>query len=182
MAKRNTSRQKILDAAAELARKQGPAHVSLDAVAARAGISKGGLLYNFPTKSHLLEALVQQFLEDFAAALDEKAEGDGRSLAERYLDLAAAILEQQQPPPSGLLAALAENPGLLAPVRAFNRNLLDRLKSETADDGAVLIFFLVMEGMRSLRALGIDMLTPEENAVALKRLREMAEGGTVLQR
>ncbi|MCC2097105.1 MAG: TetR family transcriptional regulator, partial [Hyphomicrobiales bacterium] len=44
MARRGTSRDRILRAASELAFKEGAAHLSLDAVAARAGVSKGGLL------------------------------------------------------------------------------------------------------------------------------------------
>lgn len=44
---RPSSREKILAAAAELADIVGPGNISLDAVAQRAGVSKGGLLYNF---------------------------------------------------------------------------------------------------------------------------------------
>ena len=39
---RKSSREKILAAAAELARCEGSAHLSLEAIAARANVSKGG--------------------------------------------------------------------------------------------------------------------------------------------
>ena len=56
-------------AAVALAREQGPGNISLDAVAARAGLSKGGLLYNFPTKAKLLDpnvdgATAEQLFKD----------------------------------------------------------------------------------------------------------------------
>ena len=44
-------------------------HLSLDAVARRAGLSKGGLLYTFPTKAKLLEALVEQHVAEFDESL-----------------------------------------------------------------------------------------------------------------
>ncbi|PTE20023.1 TetR/AcrR family transcriptional regulator, partial [Cereibacter changlensis JA139] len=42
------TRRRLLDAADQLSRTVGPARLSLEAVAAEAGVSKGGLLYHFP--------------------------------------------------------------------------------------------------------------------------------------
>ena len=53
--KKSNSREKILTAAADVAREAGPGNLSLDAVASRAGVSKGGLLYNFPSKAKLMQ-------------------------------------------------------------------------------------------------------------------------------
>ncbi|RUZ98934.1 TetR/AcrR family transcriptional regulator, partial [Mesorhizobium sp. M7A.F.Ca.CA.002.05.1.1] len=60
-AQRPNSREKILAAAADVARESGPGSLSLDAVASRAGVSKGGLLYNFPTKAKLMQGLVEGY-------------------------------------------------------------------------------------------------------------------------
>ena len=38
----------------------GAVHLTLDAVAERAGVSKGGLLYHFPSKESLLQAMVDR--------------------------------------------------------------------------------------------------------------------------
>lgn len=140
-------REKILSAAAALAGDIGPGNLSLDAVAERAGVSKGGLLYHFPSKSKLLEALVEQHLRDFDAALSEKEKAHGggpNSLAAAYIDMFVA--EQAEPPPSGVLAALAENPQLLVPVSRFKRSMLDRLKENARDRNAVLAIFLAARG------------------------------------
>ncbi|TIP33330.1 MAG: TetR/AcrR family transcriptional regulator, partial [Mesorhizobium sp.] len=61
-APRANSREKILAAAADVAREAGPGSLSLEAVASRAGVSKGGLLYNFPTKAKLMQGLVESYL------------------------------------------------------------------------------------------------------------------------
>lgn len=52
------SREAILDAAASLVHEQGASCLTLDATCARAGMSKGGLLYHFRSKEDLLLALV----------------------------------------------------------------------------------------------------------------------------
>lgn len=69
-----TARDRVLDALETLLIDAGPAAATLDAVAASAQVSKGGLLYHFPSKealvTGLLERLRQRGLEDAQAMRD----------------------------------------------------------------------------------------------------------------
>lgn len=172
---RPSSREKILAAAAELADIVGPGNLSLDAVAQRAGVSKGGLLYNFPTKAKLMQALVQDYLKSFEDALSAKSSGDeaNNSLA-AYVELSAQECIQKQPSAAGVLAALAEDPDFFNPVRDFKRNLLDRLKAENPDTAKLLVAFLVIEGLRSMKLFDMDILHEDERDMAIAYLLEHA--------
>src|SRR5215207_6953763 len=64
---RKSSREKVLEAAAELVSEIGSGRLTLEAVAERAGLSKGGLLYNFPTKDALLQAMIQRMIDEVFA-------------------------------------------------------------------------------------------------------------------
>lgn len=56
-------RQQLLAVAARLAAERGVGAVTLDAVAAASGVSKGGLLHHFPTKASLLEGMLDSLLD-----------------------------------------------------------------------------------------------------------------------
>jgi AcrR family transcriptional regulator len=173
---RTSARDKILEAAEELARVAGPGNLSLDAVAARAGVSKGGLLYHFPTKAKLLEALVEQFLDSFDSALrarETESAGAPDSLVRAYLDIVVGEHLCHQPPPSGLLAALGEDPSFLAPVRRFDRSLLDRMKANSSDPTMALVVFLALHGMKSMQLLNIESVDEAEFKAAVARLYDM---------
>ncbi|MBU8826345.1 TetR/AcrR family transcriptional regulator [Mycolicibacterium goodii] len=76
-----SSRDRILDAYEDLLAVEGERFATLEAVAARAGVSKGGLLYHFPSKDRLAEALYDRL--QFLAAEDVQemrtaAEGPAR--------------------------------------------------------------------------------------------------------
>ena len=58
---RNAS-PRILGAARAIAAREGAGKVTIEAVAKEAGLSKGGVLYNFPTKKALLSSLLDQML------------------------------------------------------------------------------------------------------------------------
>ncbi|WP_284977485.1 TetR/AcrR family transcriptional regulator [Arthrobacter sp. fls2-241-R2A-200] len=68
MPRKPVARDAVLDAYEALLIEVGERAATLDAVAKRAGVSKGGLLYHFPNKESLITALL--------ARLDQLAEED----------------------------------------------------------------------------------------------------------
>ena len=177
---RPSSREKILVAAADLARAVGPGNLSLDAVAHRAGVSKGGLLYNFPSKARLMQALVEEYLNNFEIALAKKSSEDKNGPAgglAAYIELSVEECEVNRPAAAGVLAALTEDPDFLKPIREFKRNLLDRLKAECPDTAKLMVAFLVLEGLRSLKLFDMDILHDDEREMAISYLLDEAARG-----
>lgn len=175
-ARRTNSRDKILAAAADVARETGPGSLSLDAVASRAGVSKGGLLYNFPTKAKLMQGLVENYLRDFEQALESRtADAGGETPLEAYIRLSANDCEEPQPSASWMFSAIAEDPDFLAPIKSFKRQLFERLKGDTNDIKALLVCFLAIEGLRSMNLFDSDVLSPEERRLLLSSLLEIAK-------
>ena len=70
MARKPVARDAVLDAFEELLIDVGERAATLDAVAKRAGVSKGGLLYHFPNKEALIAAVLERLdrlaVEDLA--------------------------------------------------------------------------------------------------------------------
>ena len=166
---RPSSRDRILAAAEDVVAECGARHLSLEAVAERAGVSKGGLLYNFPNKEALLKALVARHLLDLDLRRADAAEtlSAGPNTAAR-----AHLLAQTadcEPPPAGVLAALAENPSLLEPLRAHHAAFADRLRA-AEDPVLCLIAFLAVEGLKTLDIFEANPLTSDERQAVRERL------------
>ncbi|MGP9536619.1 TetR/AcrR family transcriptional regulator [Brachybacterium sp. AOP43-C2-M15] len=70
------TRRLILDTAARVVGRSGTA-VPVSEIAAAAGISKGGLLYHFPTKESLLYALGEDLMSQFREQVRLRAEEEG---------------------------------------------------------------------------------------------------------
>ncbi|MEE2569870.1 TetR/AcrR family transcriptional regulator [Pseudarthrobacter sp. J64] len=78
MARKPVARDAVLDAFESLLIEVGERAATLDAVAGRAGVSKGGLLYHFPNKEALISALLErldQLAGEDAAAMAAADEG-----------------------------------------------------------------------------------------------------------
>lgn len=67
----SSARDRILDAYQDLLAVEGERYATVDAVATRAGVSKGGVLYHFPSKDRLAEALCDRLAALAAADADD---------------------------------------------------------------------------------------------------------------
>jgi AcrR family transcriptional regulator len=128
----------FLDAAEAVVARQGIANLTLEAVAAEARMSKGGLLHYFPSKDRLVEALVSRSAENWRScymeAYERTSEGPGRmarALLDHCLSDAKCWTEELRRSTSAVFAALAQNPALIQPMRAVYADLHRRI----ADDG-----------------------------------------------
>lgn len=130
---RQATRHGLLTAAGRVIQEAGVQSLTLELVARTAGVSKGGLLYHFPSKEALIAALVEDRLARFdeamvsALALEDEAMSSalahepeatpGRWLR-AYVRLTFAPPEPGADLTAALLAAAATDPALLAPVWA----------------------------------------------------------------
>ncbi|WP_435298993.1 TetR/AcrR family transcriptional regulator [Timonella sp. A28] len=77
--KRGSGRERVLDAYTHILREEGAGAATLDEVARRADISKGGLLHHFGSKEALTEGLIarleEQNAEDIAATMGNGVNG-----------------------------------------------------------------------------------------------------------
>ncbi|WP_269770428.1 TetR/AcrR family transcriptional regulator [Rhodobacter sp. CZR27] len=97
--------------------------MSLDAVAATAGVSKGGLLYHFPSKHALLRALVEDHVGAFGEEMAHRAPGWSSAsgaaaieAARAYVAVVRDLLRHTEGAASGIFAALTEDPLFMAPL------------------------------------------------------------------
>jgi AcrR family transcriptional regulator len=176
---RPSSREAMLDAAQEVVLAGGAGKLTLDAVAKRAGVSKGGVMYNFPTKEALLKAMVERLVEHnrhaharITASLPDRP---GRSL-KAYVMNSAQALDVDDKVSGALLAALNSDPALLAPVAEYFRGRFARLAADVPFERAALVY-LATEGLWTQELLQLSPFTPRQRTQLVRMLTRMAEQG-----
>jgi AcrR family transcriptional regulator len=116
------TRDRLLQATIHIIQTQGVERLTLDAVAKEATVSKGGLLYHFPSKealvSGVIQCLIDEFDTDIAAELaqDTAPDSPGKWLR-AYVN---SSFNGKVPPTqfiTSLLSAVTVNPELLKPVK-----------------------------------------------------------------
>jgi len=153
-----TTRQKILETAVSIVDTNGAAHLTIDAVAAAAGLSKGGVLYHFPSKRALLEAMLSLLMETSAQRLEKLRE---EPAAQQLPMIGPLIMAEQEQQPKqramalAILAAAAEDPSLLTPAKTYIADRFREAGSDTSDAQLAQILLLAAEGLRFLDMLNL---------------------------
>lgn len=125
---------RILAAARALLRARGLDGVTMSDIAAKAGVSVGGLYARFPSKEALAVYLADkgafEELERQTAEIFDEADGDAGDVVRRYMTTAAAVYRRNR----ALLRAVyvatrtGTDEALRERVRGFNRRLHERLR------------------------------------------------------
>ena len=180
MSPKESSREEILDAAEEVVIELGAGHMTLNIVAEKAGISKGGLMYNFPTKEALLTAMVQRMSERIKDQREQKQATLPSGPAQQ---LKAHVLSMLEPQPdlkgervkSALLAAAAINPKLLIPVRDEYERFLANLASSGMRFERAAVIALAADGLRILELLKVSALPSQQRDAVIAEMLRLAD-------
>jgi AcrR family transcriptional regulator len=153
------TRQAILVAANRIVLDQGVEHLTLEAAAREAGISKGGLLHHFPSKEALIAGMIQTYLErfteDLTASAEKKNAGLAGSWTRAYLEVTFGDNQRTPRMNAGLLAALATDPARLAPVQERFADWLALLDEDGVDPVVATIVRLVADGLWLVELFGL---------------------------
>jgi AcrR family transcriptional regulator len=168
---RPSRRAELLDAAIAVIRRDGAQALTLDAVAAESGTSKGGVLYHFASKRALIDGLIARWLDDFEAQLE------GEDFAVGYVR--ACDLKSAGPAKTasefGLLAALIEEPRVLEAARERYGAWMERMLGDLDRDDAWLLR-LAADGLWYADLLGIAAPQGEDRRRLIERLLALASG------
>lgn len=177
--RKRIDREGILTAVEAVIREAGPAALTVEAVAGKAGISKASVLYDFKTKKQLLSAYVARQIEIMAAQRAERiAEAHGR----RNPWLSTLLDEAARPPSeeeiSGavqLTASMGADDCCRAQMRGFFDTEIARTRAEATDPRRALLAWLALHGMMSLEYLGFHRFEPPLREEILDEIRALID-------
>lgn len=175
----------LLDAARTVLLNEGIERLSMDRVALAAGVSKGAIMYHFPTKRALQAALIENYAEHLDREL-RRHEACFEGLPEEtFIPGFIAWFRSFDSNNFGwasigvqLLSQQANDPELLKPVRDWYERLFARvLKLPKRTRTKMLLVVMALEGLFYTHKFGLDLI-PEERKAELYELMEDLVGTT----
>ncbi|TCP22440.1 TetR/AcrR family transcriptional regulator [Rhodovulum adriaticum] len=167
------ARSRILDAAEAVALREGARHLTLDAAAREAGLSKGGVLYHFPSKQALLDGMLQRFIDMVRAEIDGHLDRFRGQANPTLRALNATMRARLQGPDQlriALTAAHAEHPTENAKLREVFAREWETVAAETTDPAGALTIWCAIEGLQFFTLFDICPVPPAERLVIADRI------------
>lgn len=171
------TREKLVQAAAQLVVSKGINRVTLEQVALEAGVSKGGLLHHFPTKQALLNGLIEQVGQVFKARLEkymalETSFQPGR-LARAYIRASFEYEADELQLTNAIAKVVSEFPELLQELQTDFAQLDQEMQKDGLPAARALVIRLACDGLWFSELIGISSLQESLRSQMLEELLAM---------
>ncbi|MBD2453386.1 TetR family transcriptional regulator [Nostoc sp. FACHB-87] len=162
----SVTRTALLEAAGRVMVASGFKALTLETVAREAGVSKGGLLYHFPSKEALISGMLQQLIDEKTLSLENELKQDDapdtpghwlRAYIRSFKKFDAEAIAIH----FSFLAAIAENPELLEPVQKHLADWQQQIENSGIDPAIATVIRLALEGLTFVRIFGLGV--PDES-------------------
>lgn len=183
----NGSKTRILDAAESVVLRDGVGHLTLDAVAVETQMSKGGVLYHFPSKDHLIRGMIRRMHEEFHEEVQRRIAEDpcptGRTvralLSTTFRKEPSSRTARMDRIAAGLLAAVATNRALLEDLKEYSQRIEQDIANEGLDPVMAFVIHAAADGLWLSGLFGIAHPSGEMRELVIERLRVLSMGENV---
>ena len=174
------ARDRILEAAERVVAEVGAARLTLEGVAQTASVSKGGLLYHFPSKESLLSALAQRYVDNMERCVEEAKTKLAEDVSSR--DLKACVVGMLGRDPrskalgAALLATAANDLTLLEVIRDCIAKCTKELEENSSLHFArAAVVALAIDGLMMRESLRISAFTDTQREQIVAELIRIAD-------
>lgn len=165
-----SKREQICESALRIASRDGLLSMTLDNVAKEAGISKGGVMYHFPTKDELVRGMLEYFGSRAEQLLMRRMADDpqpqlrwARAMITSLFPLEGEPVDSSIPfTPEAIekmmlttIAAAVNAPHVLDPIRDLGKRLRERLQSDPDGGLEQLLMWLAVDGLLMWQFIGL---------------------------
>jgi AcrR family transcriptional regulator len=180
MSPRSSSYNSIIEAAEAVVAEVGAGHLTLDAVAAKAGVSKGGLMYHFPDKDSLLRAMVARLIERFNQMRDRAQKKLGNKPKAMLKSHTMTTLSQPKKGhvAAAILAAAANEPSLLAPLRQYHERRFIQFEEAGLAFEDVAVVVLATSGLSMFEQLHMSPFNDRQRKRIINKLMSLIENSS----
>ncbi len=180
----SSTKSRIIEAAEDVVLRHGVTHLTLDAAAAQAGLSKGGVLYHFPTRDSLVAGMVDKIIEEFDRDVDRLLVHDQAAgcFTRAYIraTLAPSSLRPDREDRVGaaLIAAAAAEPALLVPLQQAAGRWQQRIELDGIDPVVATVIRLAVDGLWMCDLFGMAPPSASRRSELGELLAQMTERPT----
>lgn len=155
---RTIDRNEVIEAAGRVAAREGVTRLTLDAVAAEAGISKASVLYDYRTKQALIKAIIEHRVARETARIRSFVDRQEGKPDSAILGLIEAVRQEDASSDRDvaldLAVALNQHNDLRAVIHDSLAAFLADVEETAAHPRRARVMFLAVEGLKLIEAFG----------------------------
>jgi AcrR family transcriptional regulator len=170
---KDNAREKLMRAMLDIVGDEGAAALTYDSLVARSGLTRGGVMYHFPSKESMLQGLVEHYMQQELGKVQARWESYGKTvdgLLRAELECAREADQNDQHVSVSLLPVILQSPAMMANIRHVVEGRYTQLDEATAGFEQAAIALLVIDAFEMSKAFGFNLMPEHKRQAILKRL------------
>lgn len=162
--KPSISREKIINTAEEIVANQGISHLTIENIAQKLDITKGGVQYSFDSKDSIIEAMIERWYAGFDKNMKNnlKLPATPENYIKAHIETTRKM-QAENKKAAALMAAFMDNYKFRKLIKNWYKPRIEFLKKCTGKNGKKLtLAFMACEGMYLLSNFGFNNATIKE--------------------
>ncbi len=170
-----STKENILNAANKVVLNKGADGLTLEAVAKEADISKGGLLYHFPSKKQLIQGMIESMIARVDSTLQEELVKSNGDYMAAYIRASFKTETGPDQISYALFAAISNDPALIKPLQARFLKMQNEIVAAAASEEVGTLIRLALDGLWISDLFGFAPPSPELRVKMLDALVKIAQ-------
>ncbi|HWV83447.1 MAG TPA: TetR/AcrR family transcriptional regulator [Hyphomicrobiaceae bacterium] len=174
---RTIDRNDVIEAAGRVVAREGATRLTLDAVAAEAGISKASVLYDYRTKQALIKAVIEHRVATETARIRSFVDQQGDKPDAAILGLIEATEQGDstfdRDVALDLAVALNQHNDLRAVIHDSLAEFVADVEKTASDPRRAKVMFLAIEGLKLIEAFGFFKWPDAERDQLIEDIRAL---------
>jgi AcrR family transcriptional regulator len=172
--KRDLKRELILKTVSQIVKEEGVEKLTLEAVAQKAGISKGGLLYHFPNKDALILGVIEQLSNHFVEGFNKRANDDSKSQGKwtrAYIETSFFGKSDVNDLYTAISAAHFTNPEMLQRLQQAYSEIQYKIENDELDPVRATLVRLAIDGLWFAEMFGLAPPSADLRQKVIEKLK-----------
>lgn len=176
---KDNARERLMGCMMDIVRDEGAGALTYDNLVAKSGLTRGGILYHFPSKESMLQGLVDHFMRQELGKVEERWEKHGKTpdgLLKAEIECALEADDKDQQISVSLLPVVIQNPAMMKEIQQIVEERYKNLDQTSVGFEKAALTLLVIDAFEMSKAFGFTLLSEKKRKQVLKLLYALVEG------
>jgi AcrR family transcriptional regulator len=180
---KDNARERLMSCMMDIVRDEGAGALTYDNLVAKSGLTRGGILYHFPSKDSMLQGLVDDYIRQEVEKVEARWEKHGKTadgLLKAEIECALEADDKDQQINVSLLPVVIQNPAMMKEIQQIVEERYQNLDQTSIGFEKAALTLLVVDAFEMSKAFGFTLLSEKKRKQILKFLYALVEGKKTL--
>lgn len=175
---KENAREKLLAAMFQIVQEQGANYLTYDNLVSKSGLTRGGVMYHFPSKKSMLQGLVDHYMSSGLNQVEARWEKFGKTpdtMLKAEIEVMLEMNMKDREAPSVLLPVIINNPEMIGNIRKIVEQRYKVLEQTKMGFERAALIAMALDCFGMSQAFGMHLMSDQKRKKLLSYMLRLVD-------